>query len=126
MRAKISHAFRSPRAPWLTTARSSGRTIARRIRSSHLIVERFASRDPYARIAVAILRLIFGDAYADEFGVRLWDGTRVQGSRERFVLRIDAPGALRAALTPPVDLSVGRAFGSGLLGIEGDLETAVD
>jgi cyclopropane-fatty-acyl-phospholipid synthase len=92
-----------------------------------LIAEQFASRDPYARIAVAILRLFFGGAYAEQFGVRLWDGTRITASGdERFVLRIDAPGALRAAFAPPADLSIGRAFGSGSLGVDGDLEEAID
>jgi cyclopropane-fatty-acyl-phospholipid synthase len=92
-----------------------------------LSAERFASGDPHARIAVAVLRSIFGDAYAREFGVELWDGTRVHAAEgERFVLRVKAAGALRAAFTPPVDLSAGRAFGAGLLDVDGDLEAAVD
>ena len=88
--------------------------------------EQFASRDPYARIAAAILRLVFGDAYAREFGVRLWDGTRIDSNDPRFVLVVGAPGALRAAFTPPVDLSLGRVFGAGLLDVEGDLAEFVD
>ncbi|MGA9419594.1 MAG: hypothetical protein WBV40_10620, partial [Candidatus Cybelea sp.] len=92
-----------------------------------MIAERFASEDPHARIAIAVLRLLFGEAYAREFGVLLWDGTRVPASlQERFVLKVNAPGALRAAFTPPLDLSFGRAFGAGLLDVEGDLEYAVD
>lgn len=90
-------------------------------------VERFASEDPYARIAVAVLRLLFGDAYAEEFGVDLWEGTRIKArERERFVLRLGAPGVLRAAFSPPIDVSIGRVFGSGLFAVEGDLEEAVD
>ncbi len=89
--------------------------------------EQFASRDPYARIAVAVLRLLFGESYARDFGVALWEGTRIYPARdERFVLRVASPGSLRAAFTPPFDLSVGRAFGAGLLDVEGDLECAVD
>jgi cyclopropane-fatty-acyl-phospholipid synthase len=92
-----------------------------------LIAERFASSDPHARIAVAVLRLVFGEEYAREFGARLWDGTRVRASNaERFVLQVNAPGALRSAFTPPLDLSAGRAFGAGLLDVDGDLEHAVD
>ncbi len=92
-----------------------------------MIAERFASRDPYARIAAAILRLVFGDAYGREFGVRLWDGTRIDSNEKpRFVLVVDSPGALRAAFTPPVDLSIGRVFGAGLLDVEGDLVEFVD
>jgi cyclopropane-fatty-acyl-phospholipid synthase len=92
-----------------------------------LIAERFASGDPDARIAVAVLRLLFGKGYAREFGVLLWDGTRVEGlSEERFVLRVNAPGALRVAFTPPLDLSSGMAFAAGLLDVDGDIEHAVE
>jgi cyclopropane-fatty-acyl-phospholipid synthase len=92
-----------------------------------LIAEQFASADPHARIVVAALRLIFGTAYAREFGVRLWDGTHVGASQStRFVLNVTTPGALRAAFAPPLELSAGRAFGAGLLDVDGDLEAAVD
>lgn len=92
-----------------------------------MIAEQFASRDPYARIAAAILRLVFGNAYGRDFGVRLWDGTLIAGTNKpRFVLVVDAPGALRTAFTPPVDLSIGRAFGAGLLDVEGSVEDFVD
>ena len=92
-----------------------------------MIAEEFASNDPYARIAAAILRLVFGDAYGREFGVRLWDGSRlVPSNTPRFVLKVGAPGALRAAFTPPIDLSLGRAFGAGLLDVEGSVQDFVD
>jgi cyclopropane-fatty-acyl-phospholipid synthase len=92
-----------------------------------LSVERFASLDPLARIAVAVLRLLFGDAYTRDFGIELWEGTRVAGEDgERFVLQVNAPQALRAAFTPPVDLSAGRAFAAGLIDVSGDIEHAVD
>ncbi|MGB8909189.1 MAG: cyclopropane-fatty-acyl-phospholipid synthase family protein [Candidatus Cybelea sp.] len=92
-----------------------------------MIAERFASDDPHARIALAALHALFGSEYAREFGIQLWDGTRVPGAEaERFVLRVNLPGALRAAFTPPLDLSAGRAVGAGLLDVEGSLEHAVD
>jgi cyclopropane-fatty-acyl-phospholipid synthase len=92
-----------------------------------LSAEEFASGDPHARIAIAALRLLFGEAYAREFGIRLWEGTRVAAEgEERFVLLVNGPGALRTAFTPPIDLSAGRAFGAGVLDVEGDLEHAVD
>lgn len=92
-----------------------------------MIAETFASSDPHARIAVAALRVIFGDAYAREFGIRLWDGTKIDASEtERFVLVVNSAGALRAAFAPPLELSAGRAFGTGMLDVEGDLERAVD
>jgi cyclopropane-fatty-acyl-phospholipid synthase len=92
-----------------------------------LIAEEFASGDPHARIAIAALRLFFGSAYAREFGIQLWEGTRVRGfDCERFVLHVNAPGALRNALFPPSDLAAGRALAAGLLEVDGDLEHAVD
>src|SRR5579863_6768790 len=125
--AKTWRAFLSPPVRSPTMVRDSGPTTARQIRSSLLSAERFASGDPHARIAVAVLRSIFGDAYARDFGIELWDGTRVRASgAERFVLRVNGAGALRAAFSPPVGLSAGRAFGAGLLDVEGDLEAAVD
>ncbi len=69
---------------------------------------------------------LFGDAYGTAMGVRLWDGTRIEGSRERFTLVISHPGALHAALRAPFELSAGRAFAAGLLDCEGDMEAAVD
>lgn len=89
--------------------------------------EQFASDDPYARIAVAVLRLLFRDGYAREFGVRLWDGTRIAATGEkRYTIFVNAPGALRAAFARPIELSAGRAFGAGLLEVDGNLEEAVD
>ncbi len=73
------------------------------------------------------MRLLFAEEYADTFGIVLWDGTRIEATgREDFFLFVNAPGALRSALSPPIDLSAGRAFGAGLLEVEGDLEAAVD
>lgn len=89
--------------------------------------ERFASDDPYARIAVAVLRLLFRDAYAREFGIRLWDGTRIVATgEERFTLCVNAPGALRMVFARPIDLAAGRAFGANLLDADGNLEEAID
>ncbi len=89
--------------------------------------ERFASRDPNTRIAAAILRLIFGDRYAQRFSIRLWDGTIVPAAETNaFTLLVNDPGALRTAFKPPVDLNAGRAFTAGLLDVEGNVEAAVD
>jgi cyclopropane-fatty-acyl-phospholipid synthase len=91
------------------------------------IEERFASADPNARIAAAILRSVFGHDYARRFAIRLWEGTFIPAQEERsFTLYVNDPGALRAAFRPPVDLNAGRAFAAGLLDVEGDAEAAVD
>jgi cyclopropane-fatty-acyl-phospholipid synthase len=95
--------------------RSSGPTIASATRSSPSSVE------------LAALRLLFGDGYARDFSVELWDGTRVAATHEeRFALRFVVPGALRTAFTPPVELSAGRAFAAGLIDVNGDLELAIE
>ena len=90
-------------------------------------VEHFASADPYARIAAAALRALFGAEYAQRFAIRLWDGTEIPANGEAaFTLVVNHPGALRTAFKPPVDLNAGRAFAAGLLDIEGDMEAAID
>jgi cyclopropane-fatty-acyl-phospholipid synthase len=91
------------------------------------IEERFASEDPHARIAAAVLRSIFGDDYARRFAIRLWEGTLIPAQDRRlFTLAVNHPGALRTAFKPPVDLNAGRAFAAGLLDVEGDAEAAID
>jgi cyclopropane-fatty-acyl-phospholipid synthase len=73
------------------------------------------------------LRALFGDAFARRFSIELWDATTVPaGETSRFTLRVTAPGALRTAFRPPVDLNAGRAFAAGLLDCDGDIESAVD
>jgi cyclopropane-fatty-acyl-phospholipid synthase len=95
--------------------RSSGPTIASEIRSSPSSVE------------LAALRLLFGDGYARDFSVELWDGTRIAATQEeRFALRFIVPGALRTAFMPPAELSAGRAFAAGLIDVDGDLESAIE
>jgi cyclopropane-fatty-acyl-phospholipid synthase len=92
-----------------------------------MIVERFASADPTARVAAAALRLLFGEAYARKFSIWLWDGTDIPAQeREAFTLRITEPGALGLLLKPPPDMNAGRAFGAGLIECDGDAEAAVD
>ncbi len=66
--------------------RVSGRTTERQIKSSHLIAEQFASADPSARIAVAVLRLIFGE----RLRTRVWRralGRHARTGRERRAIR---------------------------------------
>lgn len=100
------------------------RTLGKRPRSMH---EQFASRDPYTRIAAAVLRLLFRERYARRFSIRLWDGTEIPAQEtSQFTFVVKHPGALRTAFKPPVDLNAGRAFAAGLLDIEGDVEAAVD
>lgn len=92
-----------------------------------MAVEQFASNDPNARFAAAIMRALFRETYARDFALELWDGTIIPAERsERFRLVIGEAGALRAAFRPPVDLNAGRAFAAGLLECRGDVEAGVD
>jgi cyclopropane-fatty-acyl-phospholipid synthase len=76
-------------------------------------------------LSLSVLRNVFGDQFAREFSVRLWDGTEVTASdRKRFVLSVNVPVALRAACAPPLDLNPGRPFIHRIIDIEGDIEYA--
>jgi cyclopropane-fatty-acyl-phospholipid synthase len=76
---------------------------------------------------MAILRAVYGRRFAHGFGVELWDGTVVAPiGHAAFTLKVNAPFALRAAFTPPLDLSPGRAYVERWIDIEGDLEAAID
>jgi cyclopropane-fatty-acyl-phospholipid synthase len=84
-------------------------------------------RDQSREIALKVLRQVFADAYARDFAIRLWDDSIVPArTPERFVLRINAPFALRAAFMPPFELNAGAAFARGWIDVDGDLEAAVD
>jgi cyclopropane-fatty-acyl-phospholipid synthase len=79
------------------------------------------------RATADVARALFGEFYLRDFDIVLWDGTRVPAQRsQRFTLLINEPGAMRTALTRPVDLFIGRAFAAGLIDVEGDLEYAID
>jgi len=73
------------------------------------------------------MRALFGQRFARDFAIELWDGTRVEAAEApRFTLKINQPFALRAAFAPPLDLNPGRAFVEKWIDIEGDIEAAID
>jgi cyclopropane-fatty-acyl-phospholipid synthase len=77
--------------------------------------------------SLAILRAMFGQRFAQEFGVTFWDGTTIDAAATPvFTLHINEPFALRAAFTPPLDLNPGRAFAERWIDIGGDIERAID
>lgn len=77
--------------------------------------------------AISVLEALFGDVCARDFSISLWDGTFVPSRRkERFIFCVKDAGALRSALSLPLDLAAGRAFVGGRIDIRGDLECAVD
>ncbi|MBV8355341.1 MAG: class I SAM-dependent methyltransferase [Candidatus Eremiobacteraeota bacterium] len=79
-----------------------------------------------AAISREILEILFGSPQRWTFAVRLWDGTRLGSAEPRFTLVLAEPAALRAAFSPPLDLSPGRAYVEGSIDLEGDAENAVD
>jgi cyclopropane-fatty-acyl-phospholipid synthase len=81
----------------------------------------------HAARSLTILNMLFGQALGARFAVRLWDGTTVgDPASAPFTFSIATPFALRAAFTPPLDLSPGRAFAEKWIDIEGDIETGID
>ncbi len=93
-----------------------------------MAVDTVSHRDSQGAAALAVLRELFGPAFARDFDVALWDGTRVEAAsgRPRFTFCVNEASALRAAIAQPIDLAAGRAFAAGSISIEGDLEAAVD
>ena len=84
------------------------------------------AKDVAVERSIAILRGIFGERLGREIGVRLWDGTALVGPDSVFTLAVNAPYALRAAFTPPLDLNPAKAFVNGWIDVDGDLETALN
>ncbi len=74
-----------------------------------------------------VLATLFGLPRERAFDVRYWDGSleRGDGDRRPFTLVIARPGALRAMLLPPSELSIVEAYLSGDIDVEGDLGSAV-
>jgi cyclopropane-fatty-acyl-phospholipid synthase len=86
----------------------------------------FTRENASAERSLAILQTLFGQRYARDFAIELWDGTRVEASgTPLFTLRINEPFALRAAFAPPLDLGPGRAFVEKWIDLDGDIEAAI-
>ena len=84
------------------------------------------ARDGEVERSIAILRGVFGERLGREIGLRLWDGTELVTADAVFTLMVNAPYALRAAFTPPLDLNPAKAFVHGWIDVDGDLETALN
>ena len=86
-----------------------------------------APDDAALRHSRRVVETLFGPPAARAFAVRYWDGTVERGQRTPtpFTFVIARPGALRAMLLPPSELSIVEAYLSGDVDIEGDLSAAV-
>jgi cyclopropane-fatty-acyl-phospholipid synthase len=85
-----------------------------------------ATTEPAIERARAVLAGLFGPALGQDVAVRLWDGSEIAAPAPRFTLVVNAPYALRAAFTPPLDANPGKAFVEGWIDVIGDLEAALD
>ncbi len=102
-------------------------TRPRRDDGERAATARFRVTNRDARNSLRVLRRLFGREYLRHFGVKFWDGTLLPAHQtQRFAFCLNAPHALRAALTPPLELSPGQTFVDGALDVEGDLESAID
>jgi cyclopropane-fatty-acyl-phospholipid synthase len=74
---------------------------------------------------LACLRELLGGYRPRDFAVRLWDGTIWEpdaGQEARFTLVLRHPGALRALLWPPNQLTMAEAYLYDDIDVEGDIE----
>lgn len=74
----------------------------------------------------AVIAALFGPGRARSFSVRYWTGDVDPAgyANARFTLVINHPGALRAMLLPPSELSLVEAYLTGAVDVEGELEAA--
>src|SRR3954447_2895999 len=77
-----------------------------------------------------LLTDLFGDFDQSDFSVRLWDGSqwrpRASEGRPSFTMVLNHPGSLRRMFERPSMLSMGEAFLSRNVDIEGDLLAACE
>ena len=77
-----------------------------------------------AQTTLSIVEDLFGAYRPRDFAVRLWDGTTWgpdPGEEARFTFVLEHPGALRAMLLPPSQLTLAEAYVYGDFDIDGDI-----
>jgi cyclopropane-fatty-acyl-phospholipid synthase len=82
-------------------------------------------RQQSAEVTLRLLDELLGAYSRRDFGIRLWDGSRLEpddGGRERFTLVLRHPGALRKMFLPPTELTLAEAYLHDDFDVEGDLE----
>jgi cyclopropane-fatty-acyl-phospholipid synthase len=84
------------------------------------------ARADAAQRSIDVLTVLLGARLGRDAAVRLWDGTAIAAPDAKFELLVNAPFALRAAFSPPMDLRPGEAFVEKWIDVSGDLESAVD
>ncbi len=78
--------------------------------------------DPVLAQAILVLKRLF--PLPRTFTIRLWEGSELPAASPTFSLVLTHPGALRRMFTPPIELSLGKAFIYGDFDLEGDIFSA--
>lgn len=80
-----------------------------------------------SRLCMDLLQDVLRDYHPRDFTVHLWDGTtwEAEAAPSRWQLRIHHPGALREMLLHPSMLSIGRAYTSGAVDVQGPMKPAL-
>ncbi len=83
-----------------------------------------AGEEKAEEATIALIDELFSGPVGRRFDIRLWNGRvlkATQGGAADLTLTLTHPGALRAMLLPPGELTLGEAFLGGDFGVEGDL-----
>lgn len=80
-----------------------------------------------SRLCMEILQEVLGDYHPRDFTLRLWDGItwEAETAPARWHLVIHDPGAVGAMLRHPSMLSLGQAYTSGAVDVEGPMQPAL-
>jgi cyclopropane-fatty-acyl-phospholipid synthase len=83
-----------------------------------------AGEERAEEITIALIEDLFSRPGSRRFDVRLWNGRILkarQGDSADLTLTLTHPGALRAMLLPPGELTLGEAYLGGDFDVEGDM-----
>ena len=77
-----------------------------------------------SRATLNFLQQLLADYHPRDFAIELWDGAQwvpESGQFRRFTWKINDPGALRSAIAPASEISLGEAYIYGQFDIDGDI-----
>ncbi len=84
--------------------------------------------DRHARSTIELLDLVLSDLHPFDFCVRLWDGSTLgpdPGMGTRFTLVLRNPSVVKRILLNPGTLTVGEAYLTDDIDVEGDVESLI-
>jgi cyclopropane-fatty-acyl-phospholipid synthase len=89
------------------------------------VLQHVPQEDQAANRTLAFLQEVLRDYHPRNFAIELWDGTCWEpepGQFRRFTWKIRKPGAVRAALSHPSELTLAEAYIGGDFDVDGDIE----